>query len=116
MATQQECHDALQQVLAGLRSGQGPNTTGLPDRSLSCTVSDLGVVFVSALAGGQVGEISTIDPQQAAAKPAQIRMTCSSDDLIALAGKQLSLPAAWASGRVSIKANLFDLMALRSLA
>ena len=98
-----------------LRAGQGPSTSGLPDRSLSCLVSDLDVVFCGQLRDGQLGELSTTDPGTALAHPAQIRMRVASDDLIALARKELSLPAAWASGRVSIKANIVDLMKLRNL-
>jgi hypothetical protein len=115
MATEQECRQALQTVMESLRKGDGPSLTGLPDRTLSCTVTDLNVVFTGQLQAGQLGELSTITPEEAAASPAQIRLKASSDDLIALASKQLSLPAAWMSGRVSIKASLTDLMKLRNL-
>lgn len=115
MATEQQCRDALLELVDSLRRGEGPATAGLPDRSLSCTVTDLGVVFTGQVQGGQVGELSTISPEAATANPANIRISTTSDDLIALSRKELSLPAAWMSGRVSIKASLGDLMKLRSL-
>lgn len=77
---------------------------------MSCTVPDLGVVFSGQLRDGQLVDVTT-DP----APKAQIRLTMSSDDLVALTDGTLSFPAAWSSGRVKIDASMLDLLKLRSL-
>jgi putative sterol carrier protein len=46
---------------------------------------------------------------------ADIRLTMSSDDLLALTSGQLSFAPAWASGRVKLEAGLRDMLRLRSL-
>jgi putative sterol carrier protein len=46
---------------------------------------------------------------------AQIRLTASSDDLVALAEDRLNVAGAWASGRLKIEANPFDLFRMRKL-
>ena len=46
---------------------------------------------------------------------AQIRLALTSDDLLALVRGELHFAAAWASGRISIKAGIGDLFKLRKL-
>jgi len=80
------------------------------DRPLACTVSDLGVAFHGQITGGRL--VGLTDGDDANAK---IRLTATSDDLVALIDGKLDLAKAWSSGKVGIKANPFDLLKLRKL-
>ena len=46
---------------------------------------------------------------------ADIRLTMTSDDLVALTSGELSFGPAWATGRVKLEAGLRDLLRLRKL-
>jgi hypothetical protein len=80
------------------------------DRSVSCTLTDLKVIFAARLVDGEL-----IDIHQVAVADAQLRLTLTSDDLVALTDGSLGFPAAWASGRLRIDASVFDLLKLRTL-
>ena len=90
-----------------------PAAEGL-DRSLSCRLTDLDRLVQGRLAGGKVGEL-TVVPWDASAPKADIRLTMSSDDLVALTDGRLSFGPAWASGRVKLDAGFRDLLRLRKL-
>jgi len=80
------------------------------DRSLACTVRDLGVHFHGRLTAGRlIGLTDGDDPS------AKIRLTAGSDDLVAMVDGRLNLAQAIASRRVSVSANPFDLLKLRKL-
>ncbi|SEO87158.1 sterol-binding protein [Trujillonella endophytica] len=111
MATIEQCMTALQGILGDLASK--PAAQGL-DRSLSCRLPDLGQVLRGRLAGGAVRDLSAEDDGAAGPK-ADIRLTMSSDDLVALTTGSLSFGPAWASGRVKLEAGLRDMLRLRSL-
>src|SRR6478735_9241507 len=51
----------------------------LPDRTVSCTITDLGVTFHSRLGPDGLSEITTEEHPKA-----QVRLSVSSDDLLAL--------------------------------
>ena len=111
MATIEQCMTALQNVLGDL-AGK-PAAQGL-DRSLSCRLPDLGQVLRGRLAGGTVRDMRTDDDAPGGPK-ADIRLTMSSDDLVALTDGKLSFAPAWASGRVKLEAGLRDMLRLRAL-
>ena len=46
---------------------------------------------------------------------AQIRLTVSSDDLLAVTAGELPFASAWAAGRLKIEASVLDMIRLRSL-
>ena len=102
---------ALQGILGDLAAN--PAAAGL-DRSLSCRFPDLGQVAQGRLGGGAVHELTTV-PEGPSVPKADIRLTMSSDDLIALTDGRLSFGPAWASGRVKLEAGFRDLLRLRSL-
>jgi hypothetical protein len=54
-------------------------------------------------------------PHGPAVPKADIRLTMSSDDLVALTDGRLSFGPAWASGRIKLEAGLRDLLRLRKL-
>ena len=108
MATLEQCRVALDDLAGRLAGSDGRHADF--DRSLSCTVPDLGVTFSGRLAGGHLRDITT-EP----APRAQIRLTASSDDLVALTSGELDFAPAWLSGRVKLEAGMRDLLKLRSM-
>jgi hypothetical protein len=112
MSSAQECQEALRK-LAGRLTEMSPAERDeyFGNRSISVTVPDLGVVFMSRLGAGD-------DPVREAAPgepPAEIRLTANSDEVIALAQSPMNIARAWVSGRVKIEASMRDLFRLRRL-
>jgi len=110
MATAEECRSALEQLAARLGSVDPDQRRQALDRSISCTVTDLGLTFSGRLREGHIESITT-DP----APKAQIRLTTSSDDLIALTDGSLPFATAWTSRRLKVDASMFDLLKIRSM-
>ncbi|OLE22087.1 MAG: sterol-binding protein [Actinobacteria bacterium 13_1_20CM_3_71_11] len=109
MATVDECRAALQKLAANLAANADQVRIDL-DRPLACTIKDLGVAFHGRLLDGRLVDLADGDDPKA-----RIRLTATSDDLIALVNGQLDFARAWTSGRVSVNANPFDLLKLRKL-
>ena len=111
MATVEECEQALHELAHRLASANGSTKqhTAL-DRTLSCSIRDLGVVFTGRLKDGEL-----LDIRQASSPDAQVRMAMSGDDLLKLVAGELNMAAAWASGRIRIDAGMRDQRRLRSL-
>jgi hypothetical protein len=80
------------------------------DRTLSCYLRDLDVVFAGRLQAGQL-----VDIVRSGTRDAQIRLSMTSDDLLALVDGRLKMASAWATGRVKIDAGIRDLLKLRSI-
>jgi predicted lipid carrier protein YhbT len=110
VATVEECEQALLTLAARLAEPDGSRRTRDFDRTMSCTVRDLQVIFSGRLKDGRL-----IDIARAGSADAQVRLTLTSDDLVALIDGRLALPPAWASGRIRIQASVRDLYRLRSL-
>ena len=106
-----ECMTALKRILGDLASN--PAAEGL-DRSLSCRLTDLQQVVLGRLGSGAVRDLRAV-PEGPDVPKADIRLTMSSDDLVALTEGKLSFAPAWASGRVKFEAGLRDMLRLRSL-
>ena len=111
MATIEQCITSLEGVLGGLVTK--PAAQGL-DRSLSCRLTDLGQVLRGRLTSGTVRDLHAEEDGPGGPK-ADIRLTMSSDDLVALTDGQLSFAPAWASGRIKLEAGLRDMLRLRAL-
>ena len=111
MATLEQCMTALDGFVGKLASADGARDL---DRSVSCRLTDLGQVVAGRLARGAVHDM-TAQPDGPAVPKADIRLTMSSDDLVALTDGRLSFGPAWASGRVKLEAGLRDLLRLRKL-
>jgi hypothetical protein len=116
MATRQECEGALRTLAARLdeaaRSHPGARP---PDRTVRCTLPDLGTSFAGVLRGGSLIDIAEQDETGVADPPAQVVFTIRSDDLIDLVDGRLAFATAWTSGRLKISASLRDLLRVRSL-
>jgi catalase (peroxidase I) len=113
MATLNECRTALDRFAENLAHADGEvRGAAALDRSLSCTITDLGVTFVGRLADGRVQDMAQATGP---VEKAQIRLAMTGDDLVALVAGELSFAKAWASGRVRLEAGFRDLIRLRSL-
>lgn len=77
---------------------------------MSARVTDLDVVFRGHLHDGLLDDVTTDE-----GSPAQIRLTLTSDDLVLIAGGELSLGSALMSGRMKLHASLPDMLRLRTL-
>ena len=111
MATIDECLTALKKVLGPIAANKA--AAGL-DRSLSCRLTDLDQVVVGRLAAGSVRDLEVV-PDDPSRPKADILLTMTSDDLVALTNGELAFGPAWASGRVRFEAGLRDMLRLRSL-
>ena len=110
MATADECERALQGLADRLATSETSRRKAGFDRTLSCTISDLDIVFAGRLKEGQL-----LDIGRTKTKDAQVRLAMSSDDLIALVDGRLKMAPAWATGRVKVDAGVRDLLRLRSI-
>jgi len=80
------------------------------DRTVSCTISDLDVVWSGRLSADGLHGVTA-----APVARAQVRLAVSSDDLLALADGRLEVAAAVATGRLRVQAGPLDLLKLRGL-
>jgi len=106
-----QCMKALEGILGDL--ARNPAAAGL-DRSLSCRFTDLDEVVLGRLSSGAVRDLHVL-PHGPEVPKADIRLTMTSDDLIALTDGRLSFGPAWATGRVKLEAGLRDLLRLRKI-
>jgi len=106
-----QCMKALKGILGDLAAS--PAAAGL-DRSLSCRLTDLNQVVLGRLSSGSVRDL-TVQPDGPGVPKADIRLTMTSDDLVAMTDGDLNFGKAWASGRVKLEAGLRDLLRLRKL-
>lgn len=113
MATAEECRTALEALAARLTEMDPQKRSAvLADRSLSCTVTDLGVTFVTKLGPDGAGLVTEAGPGD---PPAQVRFSAPSGELIAVAGDPGRFARAWLTGRVQVSASFTDLLRLRKL-
>ncbi len=112
MATVHECETALASLAGRLALVDADQRARYAvERTVACSVPDLGVVFLGKVDETGLTELRQHDEPAGA----QVRLEAQSDDLIALTEGRLSVPAAWASGRLKIEASVLDLLKLRSL-
>ncbi|MCI4144415.1 MULTISPECIES: SCP2 sterol-binding domain-containing protein [Streptomyces] len=114
MATIEECRAALDKLSDSMGRAEGDvRAAASMERSVSCHVTDLDVTFAGRLTGGRIDVRDTFPgpPRE----KAQIRLSMTGDDLMALVDGELHFARAWASGRVRLEAGLRDLFQLRKL-
>ena len=111
MATAEECRQALESLTAQLSNMDPADRAAyLVDRSVSCTVEDLGITFLTHLGPGGAGPVTLANGSDG---QAQVRFTTKSDDLVALAANPGSIGRAWLTGRLKVQASIFDILRLR---
>ncbi|MFD8549228.1 SCP2 sterol-binding domain-containing protein [Streptomyces sp. NPDC059649] len=114
MATLDQCRAALDRLAQNLSSADGKvRSAAALDRSLSCRITDLDVTFLGRLAQGSIQHVTSV-PGPPPDK-AEIRLSMTGDDLVALVDGRLNFARAWGSGRVKLEAGLRDLLRLRTL-
>jgi hypothetical protein len=114
VATKEECAAALNRLAAKLGGLDGERRANNSlERTVSCTVPDLGIAFHGRMKDAQLLDVVTYD---AGAVPnAQIKLTIPSDDLPALVDGRLNFLQAWASGRIKVSASFGDMLKLRKI-
>ena len=80
------------------------------ERTVSCRVYDLDVVYAGRLTEDGLCDLAVDPPDRA-----QVRLSVSSDDLLALCDGSLAVRTAFATGRLRIQAGPLDLLRLRTL-
>jgi hypothetical protein len=113
MATAEQCRTALEALAGRLTEVDPQKRSGvLADRSLSCTVTDLGVTFVTKLGPDGAGPVTEAGPGD---PPAQVRFSALSDELMAISGDPKRFVRSWLTGKVKVNASLTDILRLRKL-
>src|SRR5258708_7017970 len=112
MATVEQCRVALDDLTTKL-AGVEPELRArhVPDRSVTCYVTDLDIVFGCRLDQHGVHDLVEGEPRD----PADLRLTLDSNVLLALASGEEDFLSAWLRGRVHVSASMRDLLRLRSL-
>jgi hypothetical protein len=111
MATVEECRAALDTLAARLAEREPAKRNRDFDRTLSCRVRDLDVMFTGRFDRGLLTDIDQGDN----GRSAQIRLTVGSDDLVKLVDGKLNVASAWATGRMRVDAGVRDMIRLKSL-
>jgi hypothetical protein len=111
MATAEQCREALDSLL-GRISELDPEqrAANLVQRTLSCEVPDLGILFWTRL--GPDGA----DPVRQASEAdgtAQVRFVADSDVVVSIAEDPQRFARAWVTGRVKVHASWRDVLRLR---
>ncbi|MGH3156622.1 MAG: SCP2 sterol-binding domain-containing protein [Streptosporangiaceae bacterium] len=111
MATAEDCRKALE-TLVGRIATMNPEDRAahFPERTMSARVPDLGLLFTTRLGPHGADPVEEAAPS---AKPAQIRFTASSDDLVWVAEDPARFARAWLSGKLKVEASFLDLLQFR---
>lgn len=116
VATIKQCRSALERLAASVDDvDQEIRTRHLPRRTVLCTVKDLEVAFTARIDESGVHDIAQVTPITPEPPAAEVRVTVSSDDLVALAEGNDDFISAWLHGRVQVSAPMRDMLRLRSL-
>ncbi len=111
MATVEECEQAFHELAAKLATADdSAKKQASLDRSISCHLRDLDVIFLGRLKDGVLTDIRQVERPDA-----QVRLSMTSDVLLELTSGQRNFASAWLNGGVTVDANIFDLLKLRSI-
>ena len=114
MATVEECRAALEKLVEQFDEiSDEDRARHVVERRLSCRVTDLDVTFYGRIHANGLDPFKDAPPQPE--RPAEVRLTIASDDLVALVEGDLDMGKALLTGRVKIDASLGDLLRLRRL-
>ncbi len=112
MASIEECEEVLLGLIERLDGvDHSSRSKQVPDRTVELVLLDHDFSFSAHWRGG---ELCDLRRSPCPGKP-NVRLTMSSDDLVALFDGELSFPHAWATGRVRLDASVRDLLRLRRL-
>lgn len=114
VATLDECEAAVRGLAAQLAAlDPEVRERHLADRTVSCHLVDLRVLLLADLSTEGLSAVRTVSKAEAGER-AQVRVSVSSDDLVALLGGDLGVKTAWATGRLRVQAPPMDLLRLRA--
>lgn len=113
MASEAACDEALLGLVAML-DAVDPDLRAkyVMDRTVSCRVSDLGCSWSARVCDEGLVDLKQVEADDSRA---QVRLTVTSDDLLALIEGRLTVPMAVATGRLRVQANPLDLLRLGAL-
>ena len=113
MATVDECRKALDQLTTRLTDVEPElRAKHVPERRVACHLSDLGLTFVGRLDEHGLHALTEVEERN---PDSDVRLTMSSDELVALAEQQEDFLSGWLRGRIQVAASMRDLLRLRSL-
>ena len=113
MATAEECRAALQSLTGRIADMDAKDREAhLRDRTLSCRVTDLDVIFMTRLGPHGADHVKVVDN---GSPPAQVRFTADSNTVVAISRDPGSFMRAWLTGQLKVQGNVFDLLHLRKL-
>lgn len=113
MATAEECRLALEKLTAQIADMDPKDREAfLADRAISCTVTDLGVTFLTHLRPDGASPVTVANGSEG---PAEVRFSVKGDDLVAIADDPGLFIRYWLTGRLKIEASLGDLLRLRKI-
>ncbi|GAA4958380.1 hypothetical protein GCM10023224_50440 [Streptomonospora halophila] len=115
MASLEECRAAVGKVSERiLEVDPADRRKHIAERTVNLTVTDLDAVFDMRLTEDGLQDVVERGTD-AAARRAQVGISVSSDDLVALSEDRLDFAKAMFGGRVKLDASFGDLMRLRKL-
>ena len=113
MASAEECREALQALTERLgEMNPQERASYFSNRSFSCQVTDLGVMFVTRITDHGSEPVKEAVP---GGPPTDIRLSANSEDVVSLAATPANIARMWIAGRVKVHASMRDLLALRKL-
>jgi hypothetical protein len=113
LASVEDCRVAVDELVESLANvDPAVRAKHVPRRTVACRVSDLDVTFV-----GRLDEDGVHDMTESAEDDDEVdvRLTLTSDQLVALASGDDDFLHAWLRGRVTVSASMRDLLRLRTL-
>ena len=111
MATVKQCRAALESLARRLLEMEPQARRSLPaDRTVSCHVDDLDITFLTRIGAHGADPIT----EAAGGHPrAQIRITASSEEVLAIARNPPRFQDAWQAGRLEVEGSFLDRLLLR---
>jgi hypothetical protein len=116
MASVKDCERALRRLAATLAEVDPElRARHVPARRIACRIKDLDVVYAARLDEDGVHGLAATSPVGEVPAGTEVKVTVTSDDLMALANGDDDFLQAWLRGRVQISAPVRDMLRLRSL-
>ncbi|MEW9531218.1 SCP2 sterol-binding domain-containing protein [Microbispora sp. NPDC049125] len=114
MATVEEVRAALDKLVEQFDGiSEEDRTKHVVERRLACRISDIGLTFYGRIHRDGLDPFKEVPPQDG--RPAEVKLTLNSEDLVSMVNGQLDMGRALLTGRVKIDASLGDLLRLRKL-
>jgi hypothetical protein len=111
MADVEQVRAAVEDVVGRMSDVDDATRAKIPDRSLSCLVTDVDLAWAGRFQDGYLVDVAEIDPVQAGASAFRLRL--DSDTLLDVVEGRLGFGTGWAHGRIRVDAGLRDVLALR---